>query len=151
MLHATNQMFCSRVSLGGQLHPRGLMGDSGNTNSDGNIMFSHARDTTGTPVGPSGGICQVGEWKVIKKMKDFCKIFQRPAPRHLLPGACLYPRPSRLPLATSHPPSTLCPILRLTVVHYGATKVDCRNPMPLGGEADDKRPGVASSFLLSLS
>ena len=41
---------------------------------------------------PSGGICQVGEWKVIKKMEDFCKIFQRPTLREPV-HAALGPRP----------------------------------------------------------
>src|SRR5215510_13095516 len=56
-----------------------------------------------TPVCPLGGVCQAGGWKVIRKMEDFCKIFQRPTPREpvhasLGPRGCHWRRATFCPL-----------------------------------------------------
>src|SRR5215813_12820937 len=56
-----------------------------------------------TPACPLGGVCQAGGWKVIRKMEDFCKIFQRPTPREpvhasLGPRVCHWRRATFCPL-----------------------------------------------------
>jgi hypothetical protein len=128
-----------------------------------------------TPACPSGGVCQAGGWKVIRKMEDFCKIFQRPTPREPVP-ASLGPRsvlspgvvphraptpsawgaplPSALAAATGDEPSSVH-FVPYPPPHCGTLRADedglwrSHTAWRRGGRQALKTPGIAASFLSS--